>query len=103
MSSPQITKIFGFLACAERLRSEPQHGYKSSHRFSPHLVVLFASREVGCCWRFHATKAEMIGTGADFPFSSGPHYIARAVLIRAQERSAPMGALFLGRFGGVVW
>ena len=36
----------------------------------------------------------MVRAGRDFPFSSGAHHVARAVLIRAEKRAAAMDALF---------
>jgi hypothetical protein len=45
-------------------------------------------------WCFHASEPEVIGPGIDLAFASCPHYIAGAILIVAEERTALVDAFF---------
>src|SRR5215471_8189387 len=59
-----------------------------------------------CCRlrkRLHAPKTEMICAGVDFPFSAGADDVARAILLIAKKRPAPMDSLLLVRFSRIKW
>src|ERR1700751_3999 len=111
MSSPQIITMLGFLFCADAGITAPKVAIAISasmvvSRFmiviSSPFVVLLAGRKIGYNCRPYAPKAEVIGGGGDFTLSSGAHDIARAILVRAQKRSATVNFLLFIWLGWIV-
>src|SRR5271169_2026523 len=64
-------------------------------------VKLVAVLSLACGYRLDTSKTEMIGPSGNFAFASCAHYIARAVLVSAQKRSAAVNFLFFGRLRGI--
>src|SRR4029077_5262780 len=110
-SSLMMTTMLGFLLCAEAGITAPKlaiaisasmDGSRFMILISSRLVVLPASSQIGYACRPYAPKAEVIGGGADFTLSSRAHDIARAILVRAQKRSATVDFLLFIWLGGIV-
>src|SRR5271169_2899087 len=64
-------------------------------------VKLVAVLSLACGYRLDTSKTEMIGPSGNFAFASCAHYIARAVLVSAQKRSAAVNFLFFVRLRGI--
>src|SRR5580765_1700849 len=110
MSSPQIITMLGFLFCADAGIAAPTIAIVISTTtvVSRCMIlislpfVLLPARQIGHGYGLYAPKAEVIGGGADFALSSRAHHIARAILVRAQKRSATVNFLSLGGLSGIV-
>src|SRR6516165_8712283 len=53
-------------------------------------------------WRHHRAKTEMVRARIDIALAARADHVARAVLVRAEERSAAMDLLRLARLRRVV-
>src|SRR6478672_1447680 len=83
--------------------NEGQHACTSLDHFIASLLVTSSlSGQIGCESRLHTTKAQMVGTGADFTLPPCANDIARAILVRAQKRTATVNFLLFVWLGGVV-
>src|SRR5688572_4512047 len=119
MSSPQMTRMLGFFACAsaseaasetnaiankDTVRLRIQRCAVDTPSIDHLLFLVSVDARVGLCSRacgLNAAKAEMIAAGGDLALTTRADHVAGAVLVRAKERAAAMNALLLRRFSRI--
>src|SRR6266436_5531065 len=103
MSSPQMTRMLGFLSAACAATALNAVSNVAAHlmsllglcfigvqfMFSKRIVVYFISwQSITRRARFHAAKSDMIAARAGFSLAACADHVTRAILVSAKERAA---------------